>query len=114
MAKRPNEQPTPRPAKIRYFELEASDETVQKALATFERMQNPVPVVHRVLRNLPPADAAAEPTLFDKPDVVDGEVADNESKQEQPATSEADNGNQRRKRGEGAPIDRNAGITAAG
>jgi hypothetical protein len=109
MAKRTIEQPQHRPAKVRYFELEASDETIQKALATFERMHNPLIEIPRPARRLPSTPAAAEPTLFDNQDAVEAEVSVNE--QDTPGPESA---GQRRKRGEGDPKDRNAGIEPVG
>lgn len=112
MAKRQNESGgNPQPARVRYFELEGSDETIQKALATFERMRNPAISPSLSTKRLVSSDKTSpEPTLFEDNDTVaDAEVmAGSDEGQDDDAT------NQRRKRGDGPSVDRNSGITAAG
>jgi hypothetical protein len=59
-------------------------------------------------RRLPaPAAAVEEPSLFDEPDPANEPSNGDEGES-------AESTNQRRKRGEGVGVDRNAGITAAG
>ncbi len=95
-------------ARVRYFELEGSDETVQKALATFERMQRPIEVLTSPPKRVA-NEASSEPLLFDPPSEPDqrhredGESSDGT---EEPA--------ERRKRSPKGSTDRNAAITAPG
>jgi hypothetical protein len=110
MAKRPNEQVVQRQAKVRYFEIEASDETIQKALDTIERMRKPVEVMLAPTRRLTTTRTTpAEATLFDEqePIDVDSTVVENETQSTETQT-------QRRKRSETGNVDRNAGIVANG
>jgi hypothetical protein len=112
MVKRQNENDGNRPlARVRYFELEGSDETIQKALSTFERMRNPAYLPPPPAKRLAPTNSPSrEPTLFeDEDDVIDAEVGTGSAE-----VSENDPNGQRRKRGDGPSVDRNAGITAAG
>lgn len=114
MAKRQNDQGESRPrAKIEYLKIEASDETIQKALQTIERSRGPIEVFTRPIKRLPnSASTPAEETLFDGNGVVDVEATEVEQQQEQEQETDATTGG-KRTRGEGPVVDRNAKIIPA-
>src|SRR5688500_1577800 len=123
MAKRSNEQTSQRPnssLRVVYVELNGSDTTIEEALRTVERMRRPLadaPPVKRIV-NTPNTgngqNAPVESTLFDGEDVSQADPADRHSEPEPGSDGEALGDSGRKKRGEGDPKDRNAGIALVG
>jgi len=110
MARRQTDQASsPRPAKVRYFEVEGSDETIQKVLDTVERMRRPIEVLPPPVKRLPDSSSATVvPTLFDEQDAVNADLGESDG-EASGETSAA-----RNKRGQGEKRDHNAGISLVG
>lgn len=124
MAKRINEQTPQRPnssLRVLYVELNGADTTIEEALRTVDRMRRPAveaPQPTKRITNTPRSTngeaAPAQPTLFDDPDSNQPDPATLDSQSESGAEVEPPPETSRRKRGEGDPKDRNAGITPVG
>jgi hypothetical protein len=127
MAKRGNEQTPQKPnssLRVRWVEVElnGSDTSIEEALRTVERMRRPVieapPTPKRIASTAAPANGDTAPpedaTLSDKGDGTQADTPSTEPVSDSNGETSAAGDALRKKRGEGKPQDRNAGIKLVG